>query len=91
MVQFVLQNSGPKFYPKNGSFWFFLVNRKLRQKYPVNHRHIYINVSLLRSPTNFNQEIFSKKNFANRLKTVFKEKVGILYSKNDLFLSIKQK
>ena len=23
MVQFFLQNSQPKFYPKNGSFWFF--------------------------------------------------------------------
>ena len=62
MVQFVLRNSGPKFYPKNESFWFFLVHKKLRQKYKVDHRHIYIyiKVSPLRSPTNFKKGIISK-------------------------------
>ena len=84
MVQFVLRNSGPKFYPKNGSFWLFLVNQKLRQKYPVDHRHNYIKVSPLRSPTNFKKGIISKK-IAYCLKIVFKNKDGILYSKNDLF------
>ena len=60
MVQFVLRNSGPKFYPKNGSFWLFLVNQKLRRKYPVDHRHKIIKVSLLRSSTNFKKGIISK-------------------------------
>ena len=59
MVYFVLRNSGPKFYPKNGSFWHFLVNQKLRQKYPADQRDIYIKVSPLRSPTNFKKGIFS--------------------------------
>ena len=71
MMQFVLRNSGPKFYSKNGSFWLFLVNQKLRRKNPVDHRHNYIKVSALRSPTNFKKGIFSKKN-ANCLKIVFK-------------------
>ena len=60
MVLFVLRKSGPKFYPKNGSFWLFLVNQKLRRKYPVDHRHNYIRVSPLRSPTNFKKAIISK-------------------------------
>ena len=37
MMQFVLINSGPKFYPKNRSFLAFLVNRKLRQSYFVKY------------------------------------------------------
>ena len=78
MVYFVLQNSCPKFYPKNGSVWLFLVNQKLRRKHPVDHRHNYMKVSPLRSPTNFKKGVFSKKN-ANCLKIVFKSKVGILY------------
>ena len=53
MAQFVLKNSGPKFYPKNGSFWLFLVNQKLRQKNPVDHKHNSIKVSPLCSRTNF--------------------------------------
>ena len=53
MVIFDWQNSGPKFYPKNESFWLVLVNQNLRRKYPVDNRHIYIKVSPLRSPTNF--------------------------------------
>ena len=60
MVQFVLRISGPIFYPKNGSFWLFLVNQKLRQKYPVDHRHNYIRLRPLRSLTNFKRGIFSK-------------------------------
>ena len=59
-MQFVLRNSGPKFYPKNGSFWLFLVNQKLRQKDPADHRHNYTKVSPLRSPTNFMEGIISK-------------------------------
>ena len=54
-----MQNSGPKIYPKNGSFCFFLVIQKLRRKYPVDHRHNYIKVSPLRSPTNFKKDTIS--------------------------------
>ena len=71
MVLCVLRNSGPKLYPKNGSFWLFIVIQKLRQNCPVNHRHSYIKVSPLRSPTNF-QKDYSPKKIANRLKIVFK-------------------
>ena len=60
MVQFVSQKSGAKFYPKNGSFWLFLVNQKLRQKYPVDHRHNYIKGSFIHSPTDFKNGIISK-------------------------------
>ena len=60
MVQFILRNSGPNFYLKNGSFWLFLVNQKLRRNYPVDHRHTYIKVSPLRSPANFMKGIISK-------------------------------
>ena len=67
MVQFVLRISGSKFYPKNGSFWLFLVNQKLRQKYPVDQRVNYIKVSHLRSPTNFKKSICKTKSFVLKL------------------------
>ena len=81
MVQLVLRTSGPKFYPKNGSFWLFLVNQKLRRKYPVDHRHNYIKVSLLRSSTNFNKGIISK--------TMYKLNYYCLIGKKRLFLLYK--
>ena len=48
------------FTPKMVHFWRFLVNQKLRRKYPVVHRHNYIKVSPLRSLKNLNKGIISK-------------------------------
>ena len=55
-----MRSSGLKFYPKIWSFWLFLVNQKLRRKYPVDLRHNFIKESVLRSPTNFKKGLFTK-------------------------------
>ena len=57
--KFCFTKLGPKFYLKNGSFWLFLVYQNCATKHPVVHRHIYVKVSSLRSPTNFNKGLFS--------------------------------
>ena len=67
----VIRTQNFRISPQKWVILAFLVNQKLRQKYPVDHRHNCIKVSPLRSPTNSKKGIFSKK-IANRLKIVFK-------------------
>ena len=86
MVQFVLRNSGLKFYPKNGSFWLFLVNQKLRQKYPVDHRLNYIEMSPLRSTKNFKKIVFSKTLHKSFHFCLIDKKGRFYYIKYQLFI-----
>ena len=74
---FVLRNSGPKFYPKSGSFWLLLVIQKLRQKYPVGP---------LRSPTNLSKGLFSKTLYNLIYFCLIDKKGRFYYIKDQLFI-----